>query len=92
MAKKLKTYWQPDAKSHLAAAHLLAKNAPHLAHSAPVVQRKQASFRAAAKLAAKLKLPKQPKAEVMKQPPQAQMPSIAPPKTPLGTNEPPPAL
>lgn len=81
MAKKQKSYWTPDAKGHLAAAHTLSKAAPHLAKSAPVVQRKLASFRAAAKLAkaAKTKVPKPAAAQPMTQPPHLAPPSNLPP-------------
>lgn len=86
MAPKSKTYFSPDAKGHLAAAHLLSKAAPHLAKSAPVVQRKMASFRAAAKLA-KAKASSPAKAQAMTQPPQLAPPSDQPPtakKVPTG--------
>ena len=61
MAHKPKTFWSPDAKGHLAAASLLSHKAPHLTKSAPIIQKKLGSFRAAAKLAAKAEpIPKQP--------------------------------
>src|SRR5258708_39076168 len=51
MARKSSHYWSPEAKGHLAAASLLNRAAPHLSKSPPVVAKKLASFRAAAKLA-----------------------------------------
>lgn len=98
MAKKSTTYWQPEAKGHLAAAHALSKAAPNLGKSAPVVAKKLASFRVAAKLA-KQKALKAPKAHAMTQPPQLAPPSQFPPAgnkplatkpgTPLKTSLPP---
>src|SRR5579859_7199738 len=51
MVRKSHHYWSPDAKGHLSAASLLSKTAPNLTKSPPLVVRKVASFRAAAKLA-----------------------------------------
>ena len=51
MATKSRTYWNPTAKGHLAAGATLSRRAPNLTKSAPVIQKKLASFRAAAKLA-----------------------------------------
>ena len=101
MAKKSKTYWAPDAKGHLAAAHLLSKNAPHLSKSAPVVQRKVASFRAAAKAQSKVApIPKLVASQAgapskLTQPPAGSLPpaGVKPlgtkPATPLKTSLPP---
>jgi hypothetical protein len=57
MAPKSKSYWNPSAKGHLHAAGTLSKSAPNLTKSGPVVQRKLASFRVAAKLAAPKPIP-----------------------------------
>src|SRR5882724_1607098 len=99
MAQKPKQYWNPAAKGHLAAAGLLSKAAPALVgKSGPVVQRKLASLRAAAKLAHASQTPA-PKPQTMKQPPQLAPPSMVPPAgtkplatkpaTPLNTSLPP---
>lgn len=88
MAPKSKTYWKPDAKGHLNAAAALSKNAPHLAKSAPVVQRKLASLRVAAKLAAKSEPPKLDLSNLA-QPPAGTKPLGTKPATPLKTGQPP---
>lgn len=88
MAPKSKTYWRPDAKGHLNAAASLSKNAPHLTKSAPVVQRKLASLRAAAKLANKSKPPAQEQPNLA-QPPAGTKPLGTKPATPLQTGQPP---
>src|SRR3954469_28653 len=56
MVQKSKTYWEPSAKAHLAAAHILSRAAPNLGKSAPVVAKKVASFKAAAHLAHQAKI------------------------------------
>lgn len=87
--KKAKTYWNPAAKGHIAAAATLSKKAPHLSKSAPVVQRKLASFRAAAK-AAKAKVAPIPKPDVpTPTPPAGVKPLGTKPATPLKTGLPP---
>lgn len=100
MVQKSKQYWNPAAKGHLAAAGLLSKAAPALVgKNGPVVQRKLASLRAAAKLAHASSPASAPKAQAMKQPPQLAPPSMVPPAgvkplaikaaTPLNTSLPP---
>lgn len=89
MAKKSHGYWSPDAKGHLAAAHTLTKAAPHLTRSAPVMQRKVASFRAAAKLAHQAKALKKPPQQTLAQPPAGTKPLGTKPATPLKTSLPP---
>lgn len=52
MAPKSKTFWKPPAQAHLSAASMLRSQSINQMKSAAVTQRKMASFRAAAKLAA----------------------------------------
>ena len=96
MAKKSVTYWNPSAKGHLGAAHMLSKAAPHLSKSAPVVQRKLASFRAAAKAASRasssvppIKKPPPFQPSKLQQPPAGDKPLGTKPATPLKTGLPP---
>jgi hypothetical protein len=95
MAPKSTTYWNPDKQGHLYAMGTLNKNAPNLTKSGPVVQRKLASFRAAAKLSAKvpkvapIKAVKPPPMPSMAQPPAGVKPLGIKPATPLKTSLPP---